>query len=143
MNNSAKIFLSHSSKDKEFVRQLALDLKKNNVPIWFDEWELKVGDSLNKRIGEGIKESGWLGIVISKNSIKSSWVEKELNAGMMTELEKKQVFVLPIVIDNCEIPIFLRDKLFADFRSDYQTGLNALLNRLIPEKSIYNHVCPK
>lgn len=136
MNNSAKIFLSHSSQDKEFVRKLAFDLTKNNVPVWFDEWELKVGDSLNNKIGDGIKESGWLGVIISSNSIKSSWVEKELNAGMASELEKKQVFVLPIVIENCEIPIFLRDKLFADFRADYSFGLKALLGRLIPDTII-------
>lgn len=136
MNKSAKIFLSHSSKDKDFVRKLANDLQNNGVPIWFDEWELKVGDSLNSKIADGIKESGWLGIVISSNSINSKWVEKELNAGLATELEKKQVFVLPIVIDNCEIPIFLQDKLFADFRTDYSTGLRALLSRLIPETKI-------
>ena len=135
MNKSAKIFLSHSSKDKEFVRRLASDLTMSNVPVWFDEWELKVGDSINKKIGEGLKESGWLAVVISNNSIKSSWVEKELNVGLTTELEKKQVFVLPLVIDDCEIPIFLRDKLFADFRTNYSTGLTSLLGRLIPEKS--------
>jgi hypothetical protein len=143
MNKSAKIFLSHSSKDKAFVRKLASDLKSNDVPVWFDEWELKVGDSINQKIGEGINESGWLAVVISNNSIKSSWVEKELNAGLATELQKRQVFVLPIVIDNCDIPIFLRDKLFADFRSDYSSGLNSLLTRLIPEKPLPIQQPPK
>ena len=135
MNKSAKIFLSHSSKDKDFVRKLANDLKSRQVPIWFDEWELQVGDSLNSRISDGIKESGWLAIVISNNSIKSKWVEKELNAALSEELEKKQVFVLPILIEDCEIPLFLKDKLFADFRKDYNSGLNSLLKRLIPEKA--------
>jgi hypothetical protein len=130
---TAKIFLSHSSKDKEFVRKLANDLSKNEIPIWFDDWELKVGDSLNQKISEGINESGWLAAVISNNSVTSSWVAKELNAGLAIELEKKQVYVLPLLIDNCEIPMFLKDKMFADFRKDYQIGLNALLKRLIPE----------
>lgn len=137
MNKSAKIFLSHSSKDKDFVRRLANDLKSNNVPVWFDEWELQVGDSLNQKISDGISESGWLAVVISINSINSKWVEKELNAAFTTELEKKQVFVLPIVIEDCEIPLFLRDKLFADFRTDYSSGLKTLLKRLIPEKSVF------
>ena len=137
MNKSAKIFLSHSSKDKDFVRRLANDLQSSNVPVWFDEWELQVGDSLNHKIQEGINESGWLAIVISNNSINSKWVEKELNAALTTELEKRQVFVLPIVIEDCEIPLFLRDKLFADFRTDYSSGLKTLLRRLIPEKLVY------
>jgi hypothetical protein len=134
MNKSAKIFLSHSSKDKAFVRRLANDLHSRGVPVWFDEWELKVGDSLNSLIGQGIKESGWLAVIVSNNSNKSPWVDKELNAGLSTELEKKQVYVLPIVIEDCEIPIFLKDKVFADFRDDYNAGLTALLRRLIPEK---------
>lgn len=133
MTKSAKIFLSHSSKDKEFVRRLANDLQTSSVPVWFDEWELQVGDSLTSKIGEGIKESGWLAVILSKNSIKSAWVEKELNAGLATELEKRQVYVLPILIEDCEIPIFLKDKLFADFRHNYSNGLSSLLRRLIPE----------
>lgn len=136
MNKSAKIFLSHSSKDKEFVRRLANDLKGRDVPVWLDEWELKVGDSLVAKIQQGIQESGWLAIILSKNSVASSWVTIELNAGLATELEKKQVFVLPILVEDCDIPLFLKDKLFADFRKDYQGGLAALLRRLIPENLI-------
>ncbi|MGD0339521.1 MAG: toll/interleukin-1 receptor domain-containing protein [Bacteroidota bacterium] len=137
MTQSARIFLSHSSKDNDFVRRLANDLKSKGVPVWFDEWELKVGDSLNERIGAGIKESAWLAVILSKNSVESAWVKKELNAALETELEKKQVFVLPIVIENCEIPVFLRDKMFADFRRSYEYGLSALLKRLIPEKAFF------
>lgn len=137
MIKTAKIFISHSSKDKEFARRLSNDLQARNVPVWFDELEIKVGDSLNNKIQEGINESGWLGIILSKNSVQSPWVEQELNAALSKELEKKQVFVLPIVIDECEIPLFLKDKLFADFRTDYDNGLGVLLKRLIPEGSKY------
>jgi hypothetical protein len=136
MKNSAKIFLSHSVNDKEFVRKLANDLSNYQVPVWLDEWELKVGDSLSTKIQQGIQESGWLAVILSKNSVASSWVTIELNAAMATELEKKQVFVLPILIEDCEIPLFLKDKLFADFRKNYPAGLAALLKRLIPENLI-------
>lgn len=137
MSKIAKIFLSHSSNDNEFVRRLAKDLKLKGVPIWFDEWELKVGDSLNEKISEGIKESGWLAVILSKQSVKSQWVKKELNAALTKELEKRHVFVLPILIEDCEIPIFLRDKVFADFRDNYKSGIEALLRRLIPEKPFF------
>jgi len=134
MKNAAKIFLSHSSKDKDFVRRLTNDLQSKDIPVWFDEWELNVGDSLNKKISDGIKESGWLAVILSNHSIQSQWVEKELNAALTEELEKQQVFVLPILIEDCEMPLFLKDKMFADFRSNYENGLTALLKRLIPER---------
>jgi hypothetical protein len=137
MTQSARIFLSHSSKDNEFVRRLATDLQSRGVPVWFDKWELKVGDSLTDRISSGINESAWLAVVLSKNSVSSQWVKTELNAALAKELEKKKVFVLPILIDDCDIPVFLKDKMFADFRRSYDAGLTALLKRLIPEKAFF------
>jgi hypothetical protein len=133
MDNAAKIFLCHSSGDKDFVRQLAQDLRKSDVPVWFDEWEIMVGDSLNQKIGEGITESGWLAVILSLKSVQSKWVQKELNAGLAKELEKKKVFVLPILVEDCDIPVFLLDKVYADFRRDYNDGLSRLLKRLILE----------
>jgi hypothetical protein len=128
-NLPMKIFLSHSSKDKEFVRHIANDLQTYDLPVWFDEWEIKVGDSLTQKISDGINESGWLIIVLSENSINSKWVQNEINAAMTIELEKKEVFILPILIDDCKIPILLRDKLYADFRKSYTIGIKSLLNK--------------
>lgn len=125
------VFLSHSSKDKPFVSRLATDLKSKGVPVWFDQWELKVGDSLSERIERGISQSGWLAVVVSKNSSNSDWVQKELRAAQARELRDKSVFVLPIIIDDCEIPLFLLDKLYADFRASYDQGLEALLKRVL------------
>jgi hypothetical protein len=125
-----RVFLSHSSTDKPFVGRLAIDLRAHNVPVWYDQWELKVGDSLQHMITEGIQGSAWLAVVLSPNSVRSSWVEKELSAGLALELEMKDVFVLPILIEDCAVPIFLKDKLYADFRSSYRSGLDALLARV-------------
>lgn len=125
------VFLSHSSKDKAFVSRLATDLKSRAVPVWFDQWELKVGDSLAERIEEGIDCSGWLAVVLSRNSTASDWVQKELRAAQARELRDKNVFVLPVLIDDCQIPLFLLDKLYADFRTSYEHGLESLLKRVI------------
>jgi hypothetical protein len=125
------VFLSHSSKDKSFVSRLATDLKSRGVPVWFDQWELRVGDSLTEKIEQGINQSGWLAVVLSKNSASSDWVQKELRAAQARELQDKNVFVLPIIIDDCEIPLFLLDKLYADFRTSYEHGLEALLKRVL------------
>lgn len=134
IGKAATIFLCHSSKDNTFVRNLANDLKSNNVPVWFDEWELQVGDSLNDKIEFGIIKSGWLGVIISNNSVRSKWVKKELNAALAIELERKQIFVLPILLQDCQMPIFLQDKVYADFRGDYDKGFESLLKKLVPKK---------
>ena len=113
-----------------------MDLKNNFVNVWFDEWEIKVGDSITQKISSGIQESSWLAIVLSNSSISSSWVQKELGSGLTRELYEKCVFVLPILKEECEIPMLLRDKKYADFRSNYSHGLHELLTVVVPEINV-------
>jgi hypothetical protein len=109
------IFLSHSSKDKIFVRRLAKRLSKDGVHVWLDEADLKIGDSLIDRISEAIEQADYVGAVISYNSLTSSWVQKELSIAATKEIGAKKVVVVPILLDQCELPNFLKDKLYADF----------------------------
>jgi TIR domain len=126
------LFISYSSRDAEFVAKLANDLTACGVIVWWDKWVMKVGDSLHKKIQDGITNSAWLGVVLSPNSVSSPWVEKELNSALMKELEQKKVFVLPILYRDCQIPLLLKDKIYADFRSSYKLGLDTLLDRFTP-----------
>ena len=122
-----KIFISYSSRDRDFVERLATDLKSKNIDIWYDAWEMKVGDSLTRKIQEGIKASSFLAVVLSPNSTNSTWVQTELRAAMSKEIHSNSVFILPILYRECEIPEFLRDKIYADFRVDYSKGIDYLL----------------
>jgi hypothetical protein len=124
-----RIFICHSSKDKPFVRKLAGDLKSSGLSVWFDDWELLPGDSLSDKIQDGISESSWLLIILSKNSVKSQWVRRELNAGLAEEMKRKDAFIVPVRVDFCKIPMFLRDKLYGDFRTSYKEGFAKLLRR--------------
>ena len=51
------IFLSHSSKDKAVVRDVAERLRRDGLKVWFDEWVLKPGDSIPAKIEEGLERS--------------------------------------------------------------------------------------
>ena len=122
------IFISYSSKDREFTSKLATDLKSRGINVWFDQWKLKVGDSLIRKIGDAITAHDYLIAVLSKASVQSAWVMKELSTGLIKELEERRVVVLPVVIDDCDIPTLLTDKVYADFRRNYSSGLNDLLD---------------
>jgi TIR domain len=121
------IFISYSHADRVFVNKLAASLVKHNAHVWIDSWELNVGDSIVSRVQEAIKDSSALLVVLSKASVASEWCKKELNAGLMRELDEKRVLVLPVLVDDCEIPVFLREKLYADFRGKFDVGLKALV----------------
>lgn len=121
------IFISYSHKDKEFVDSLAANLVKKGVRVWVDTWELNVGDSIIAKVQKAIQEADALLIVLSQASVQSEWCKKELSSGLIRELEEKRVVVLPVLIEECEIPIFLRDKLRADFKADKDKGLRQVL----------------
>ncbi len=124
------VFISYSHENNDFVQKLATNLVRHNTNVWIDTWELSVGDSIVSRVQDAIKSSSALLVVLSKASVASEWCKRELSAGLVRELEEKQVIVLPLLLEDCDIPIFLRDKLYADFRSDFDSGLTAVLNAI-------------
>lgn len=124
------VFICYSHEDKDFVEKLSVDLVKNKIHIWLDTWELQVGDSLIEKIDEAITESEAILVVLSKSSLESAWCKKELNASLIRELSEKNVLVLPLLIEDCEIPLFLREKKYADFKTDYNEALRLTLETI-------------
>ncbi len=124
------VFISYSTKDIDFINKLSAVLIKNRIKIWLDKWEMQPGDSLIDKIQKGLTDSSFLLVVLSKNSVESEWCKKEMNSGIIREINEKQVVVIPILLDDCKIPIFLQEKVYADFRNDFNEGLNSLLKPL-------------
>jgi hypothetical protein len=120
------IFLSYSHADADFVESLATQLVRNKHYIWLDKWELNVGDSLIQRIQGALHLTPGLIVVLSKASVESEWCKKELESGLIRELEEKRVVVFPVVKEDCELPMFLRGKVYADFRKSFDDGFRAL-----------------
>jgi len=129
----ARTFISHTHEDKLFVRCLVEDLGNAGVNVWLDEQELKVGDSIIEGISSGLTDSDYLIVVLSCASSASNWVRAELNAALMDQLSSGGTVVLPALIEDCDLPVLLQDRVYADFRVDYQTGLSALLEVLAQE----------
>jgi hypothetical protein len=126
------IFLSHNHRDKAFVRRLGADLQVRGATVWIDEAELRIGDSLLSKIQDAVASFDYVGAVLSTNSIDSRWVQLELRMAMTLELEHGRVRVLPLLLDDCPLPVFLRDKLYADFRraDEYRRSLELVAERL-------------
>ncbi|MDR1996661.1 toll/interleukin-1 receptor domain-containing protein [Azonexus sp.] len=126
----AKIFISHSSKDKKFATWLGTDLKASGHTPWLDEWDIYVGESIPEKISTGLSDADFIVVVLSGNSIKSKWVEREWHAKYWLEIEKNQTMVLPLLIEDCEVPELLKTKKYADFRSSYNDGLEDVLHAI-------------
>lgn len=122
-----KIFISHSSNDRQFANKLGVDLISAGLPIWLDIMELDVGDSLYKKIFEGLDSSNFVIIVISKSYNKTIWTSKEFRAILSKEDQEKRKIILPIIIDDTSIPIEINDRFYLRFSKDYEFKLNKLI----------------
>ncbi|HEX2165656.1 MAG TPA: toll/interleukin-1 receptor domain-containing protein [Longimicrobiales bacterium] len=124
------VFISYSHTDTEFVDQLAFHLVAENTHVWVDRWEIHVGDSLRQKVETALGEAAAVLFILSPASVQSDWCQRELSAGLVRELEEKRVVVLPVLIKDCAVPLFLKDKLYADFRTDFDQGLRQVREAL-------------
>lgn len=90
------VFISHATEDKDaIVRPLALALREHDLAVWYDEFELKIGDSLRRKIDVGIARSRFGIVVVSHAFFAKSWPQYELDGLVTMAMTGKQI-ILPL-----------------------------------------------
>lgn len=90
------VFISHAGEDKDSVaRPLAEELSQRGVEVWFDEFELEIGDNLRGSIDEGLSETRYGVVILSENFFGKNWTEHELEGLTAREMESDKV-LLPL-----------------------------------------------
>jgi hypothetical protein len=130
------LFLCHSSSDKEFARKLAIGLAGNGLKVWIDEAEIQVGDSLLSKIESGILGAKYLVVLLSRASVQSRWCQEELRMALARQISGRDITVLPVLIEACEVPGFLQEKKYADLTNS--GGLEGVLSELSAAASVGN-----
>src|SRR5580704_173939 len=98
-----RIYLAHSNKDKGIVRMVHDDLKHLGHNPWLDENVISVGESIIRRLEEGIAGCEYMLLFLSKNAENSEWVRIEWETKFWSEVERQKVSVLPALLENCII----------------------------------------
>ena len=97
-----KIFLSYSYNDMAWAKQFAIALEKEGIDVWFDR-DIALGEDIREQIQSALRESNTLIVLLSSNSVKSSWIFFELGAAVAGNKR-----IIPIVIDdtgNVQLPL--------------------------------------
>ena len=90
------VFISHATEDKEKVaRPLAVALDEEGLRVWYDEFELKIGDSLRRKIDSGIARSRFGVVIISPSFFDKGWPRYELD-GLVTRVVTGEQVLLPL-----------------------------------------------
>lgn len=126
------MFVSHASEDKEeFARPLAQALKDRGLRVWFDEFTLRVGDSLRRSIDKGLAHSRYGVVVISPAFLNKEWPQKELDGLMAREVDGRKV-ILPVWHNIDAATLRRHSPMLADrLATSSSKGLEQVINELL------------
>ena len=109
-------FISYSSVDRQFARQLDASLTSIGVKTFLDSKDIKIGESIPERVYDGLSTSTHLIYIISSSSIQSRWTKEELNIAKMKEKSSGGISILPVLLDEVSLPTSVMHIKYADFR---------------------------
>src|SRR3990172_9059357 len=96
-----RVFISYSRKDLVFVERLAKDLKDAGLEVWYDLSGLSVGSRWGIEIQKAIRQSQYFIAILSPNSAKSEWVEREF-----LYASNRKIRSIPLLYKPCELPMW-------------------------------------
>jgi small GTP-binding protein len=111
------VFVSHSSRDKPIARSIAERLRSDGLVVWFDEWDILVGDSIPAKVEHGLEHSRILLLCMSKHAFGSDWALLEASTFRFRDPLNKERRFLPLLLDDARIPGSLAQFLYVDWRT--------------------------
>jgi tetratricopeptide (TPR) repeat protein len=128
------VFLSHSRKDKPFVRELADFLVGDGqIKVWLDEREIAPGQNIVGEIAEG-PDSDFILLILSPDSVDSNWVKEEWTDAFWEQTNNRKTKLLGVLYRDCKIPRLLRNKEYFDLRKNQPEGLREIRTFLLTQQ---------
>ena len=125
------LFISYAREDFEHAHRLYNDLKSAGLNPWLDKEELLPGQNYDKEIRNSVRKSRFFLPVFSSASVaKRGYIQREFKLGLETleEIPEDQVFVIPVKIDNCQIPFEKLSKIhYQDMFPDWNKGVEKII----------------
>src|ERR1017187_7307946 len=128
------VFLSHSSQDKSFVRELAGSLESDGeIKVWLDEREIAPGQNIVSGISDGL-DSDFILLILSPDSVDSNWVKEEWTDAFWDQTNNRDTKLLGVLYRDCKIPRLLRNKKYFDLRKNQPQGIREIRTFLLTQR---------
>lgn len=130
-NKSPVVYFAHASEDKVAARPIAEHLMANGIDVWFDEWEIGAGDSLRRKMDEGLEACTHFVVLLSSVALKKPWVNEEVDAGFVRRVEGSSKFIpLRLGLSLTELPPLLKGMLSPEISPENQPSLDSLVSQI-------------
>ena len=107
----AQVFISYSRRDLSFVERLVSDLRDAGYQVWYDLSGLEGGSRWGTEIQNAIQKSQYIVTVLSPDSVKSEWVEREFLYASKLKLK-----IIPLFYRECDLPLNFLNLNYIDVR---------------------------
>lgn len=124
-----KVFISHSSIDKQISAYIAMDLERSGYDVWFDMWDIDAGQSIPQSISDGLDNCNALIIILSKSYLESAFCKDEWQ-GFYMKYRKHNKPIFVVIIDNSEVPSIIASLKYIRFdplnKEEYDDMIHSL-----------------
>ncbi|HLO30493.1 MAG TPA: SUMF1/EgtB/PvdO family nonheme iron enzyme [Anaerolineales bacterium] len=122
----SQVFISYSRRDLSFVEGLAGDLKRAGLEVWFDLTGLEGGERWGERLQDAIRNSQYVIVVLSPDSVESQWVEREF---LYASNQGKKI--IPLLYRRCELPLSYLNLNYIDVQGEnYRQNYSRIVRSL-------------
>lgn len=123
-----EVFLSHSSLDGPFGSAIADVLRQHGIPVWYSQTNLVGAQQWHDEIGAALKRCDWLVVILSPNSVNSTWVKREVVASLMDHRYDERL--VPLLREPCDydqLSWTFSSLQIVDFTASFEDGCRSLL----------------
>ena len=126
-----EVFISYTRADEPACTVIAQALTEAGATVWIDKESIQPGDSWIAAIFRGLESADYVMALISRESIKSRWVEKEIETTIDNILSgKTDQHIIPVLLEPVEIPPVLRTIQYVDLTTNKEAGIRTLIERI-------------
>jgi hypothetical protein len=122
---NTSLFISYSNENISLVEGLANDLISNGINVQYDRNLIQVGSDWKAALTKGITQADCVLVLISPQSISSTYVMNELGMARGLAFNKNKLLI-PVIYGDVAIPDFIKDIQVIFWRDDYQAVLNQI-----------------
>jgi hypothetical protein len=135
------VFISHNHRDKDIVRRMADDLRREGIKVWLNEDLIAPGEPWAEKLSNAVEQSDAVLVVMSRNTSESQWQTSEIAFAVAAQKRDVSKKVIPILIDKeAEVPFFLKNLLYCDLSNPdaYSRNFPQLVQAILrkPEGSL-------
>lgn len=138
-----KIFISHAKEDYNFAETIFNELKERGYSPWLDKKKLKVGSNWDLEIKKNLKDSDFIILLLSSTSVKKrGYIQKEFKYALEYSENKldDDIYIIPILIDECEVPFHLQKFQWTKIETDY---IENIIDSIEHQRKLYLEDLPK